>query len=587
MSSCPNNGFSDGVGAGAIDAGSGSSGGCRDNVGAGLSLADVAFSYHRDGEHPALSGLNASFAPGELTVVTGASGCGKSTMLYLAAGIYPKYAGRLMSGTVRLGGEDVAGIPPERRAARIGMMFQNPDLQFCMDTTESELIFCLENISIERDEIDGRVGEALEFCDIEHLRRRRLDTLSGGEKQKVALACLVALDSQWLLLDEPFANIDAASAFELASRLGCLVRTRGKSVIAVDHKLDVWIGAGEQRPCVANSISVFGQGGIVKTGIRPHSAEMNELPALGVDIPAERYRPPAAIPAVAAAATMPATPTPTFVIAGSDPQSTREVAAATMPAAPAQTFVIAGSDPQSTREAAAAPVRTAASTTPAPAREAILRLNGVGVDAGGVPVLSGLCASMGAGRIHAVLGASGSGKSTLLEAICGFRPYRGSIRAEGDEVSRIPKRKLCQTVGFVFQNPQDQFVASTVMDEVLTGMKARGGFAGEAACLAETERVLRGAGLWRYRMLSPYMLSQGEQRRLALAALLVYRCPLLVCDEPTYAQDLFSLRSVMGMLSELVENDGLTLLMSTHDEKLARDYAHHVWRLDGGMLCED
>ncbi|MDR0519270.1 MAG: energy-coupling factor ABC transporter ATP-binding protein [Clostridiales Family XIII bacterium] len=571
MSSCPNNGFSDGVGAGAIDAGSGSSGGCRDNVGAGgggadavdgagLSLAKVAFSYHMDGEQPALSGFSVSFAPRELTVVTGASGCGKSTMLYLAAGIYPKYAGSLTSGTVRLGGEDVAGIPPERRAALIGMMFQNPDLQFCMDTAESELIFCLENISIERGEIDARVEDALEFCGIGHLRRRRLDTLSGGEKQKVALACLVALDSQWLLLDEPFANIDAASASELASRLGRLVRERGKSVIAVDHKLDVWIGADEQRPCVANSITVFGKGGIMKTGIRPHSAEMNGLPAQGVDIPAERYRPPDA-PAGTVAAHMPTAPAPTFVIAGSDPQSTRDVAAA--------------------------PAHTAASTTPAPARETFHRLDDVGVDAGGVPVLSGLCASMGAGRIHAVLGASGSGKSTLLEAICGFRPYRGSIRAAGGEVSRIPKRQLCRTVGFVFQNPQDQFVASTVLGEVLTGMKARGGFAGEAACLAEAERVLRGAGLWRYRMLSPYMLSQGEQRRLALAALLVYRCPLLVCDEPTYAQDLFSLRSVMGMLSELVENDGLTLLMSTHDEKLARDYAHHIWRLDGGMLCED
>jgi energy-coupling factor transport system ATP-binding protein len=213
----------------------------------------------------------------------------------------------------------------------------------------------------------------------------------------------------------------------------------------------------------------------------------------------------------------------------------------------------------------------------------LLELKGVSVSIKKKNVLKNIDAAFRAGSAHAVLGASGSGKSTLLEAICGFRGYTGSIRISGDEVRRIPQRKLGRTVGLVFQNPQDQFVSATVLSEVMIGLKARGDVSDKTA---EAERVMREVGLWKYRQLSPYMLSQGEQRRLALSALLVYRCGLLVCDEPTYAQDFKSLVAIMETLRNLVHRQNLTLLFSTHDRKLARDYADHVWRIGEGGLDE-
>jgi energy-coupling factor transport system ATP-binding protein len=450
-----------------------------------------------------------TFMPGGVTVITGPSGCGKSTLLYIAAGIYPQNAGVLLSGCVCLGAVPVASEIPERRARMIGMIFQNPDLQFCMDTVWNELIFCLENIAVPREEMDELITEALAFCGIEHLRERRLTELSGGEKQKAMLACIVCLGPEWLLLDEPFANIDGAAAAEIAGKLRRLADERGVGIVTVDHKLDVWLD-------IADEIKVMTPGGGVAAfglvaGSEP-CAGIDELPSYGVDIPSRPYR------------------------LSDDAGSAAEVW-------------------RSDRTGERA--------------EEVLTLANVSVMAKKKMILSGIDARFAQGRIHAILGTSGCGKSTLLEAICGFRKYEGSILVLGDEAKKLPRAKLGLRMGFVFQNPQDQFVASTVYEEVMAG-------AGDAA---EAERILREIGLWRFRQFSPYMLSQGEQRRLAVAALLAYKCRILICDEPTYAQDLNSLTSVMDGLKRRVDEDGLTLIFSTHDKKLAHDYADQVYLL--------
>jgi energy-coupling factor transport system ATP-binding protein len=360
--------------------------------------------------------------------------------------------------------------------------------------------------------MDEAIAEAISFCGIAHLRDRKLAELSGGEKQKAMLACLVCLDPKWLLLDEPFANIDGDSASDIAGKLHRLVRERGISIVAVDHKLDIWLE-------IADEIRVLAPGGsIAREGISPRkdTGEGGDggdgiecLPSYGVDIPARPYR----------------------RISNHVPE---ESPGAELHAEP------------------------------------ILSLTDVSVCVKKRLIVSGVTAKFARGRIHAVMGASGSGKSTLLEAVCGFRKYKGSIVIDGD-------------CGFVFQNPQDQFVSSSVYDEIMVGLKGRSDIEDKNA---EIEKILRDIGLWKYRQFSPYMLSQGEQRRLAVAALLVYRCRLLICDEPTYAQDLNSLISIMNGLKRRVEEDGLTLIFSTHDKKLARDYADHVFLLGEEGLHE-
>ena len=154
---------------------------------------DVTFAYSEHSKHNILEHISFAVRADRFTLLTGPSGCGKSTLLYLAAGLYPGNGGVLRSGRVTVDGKETGSMAPEQRARLLAMLFQNPDLQFCMDTVEHELVFCMENISLSADEIDVRLEQALAFCGIAHLRTRRLSTLSGGEKQRAMLACAVAL----------------------------------------------------------------------------------------------------------------------------------------------------------------------------------------------------------------------------------------------------------------------------------------------------------------------------------------------------------------------------------------------------------
>lgn len=467
-----------------------------------IRFEDLEFSYFAD-RRAVLPGLTAEFDAEEITVLTGASGCGKSTLLYLAAGAYPHSAGVVRRGRVTVDGEEPGALAPPERCRRVGMMFQNPELQFCMDTVKNELVFCLENIRTPPEKIEARLDEALEFCGIPHLKERALLSLSGGERQKVMLACLTALEPRWLLLDEPFANIDDASARAIAAKLRQLHRERGMGILAVDHRLDNWLA-------VADTVRVM-EGGLLRPErMEPAGLTPETLEALGVIVPGRSYAPALA---------------------------------------------------------------------PAEPGEVVLELRGLTLSHGQNAILKGVNAAFRAGCIYAVVGESGCGKSSLFGALSGLYPYKGQALLEGRELRRLRRADLGK-VGFVTQNPQDQFVSDTVREEITVGLR------GDPRAGEQSEAILRKIGLWRYRDISPYLLSQGQQRRLGVAALLAYDCQVLVCDEPTYAQDRGRTAAIMDALQQEVVERGLTLILSTHDRALAQDYADILYELKEGSLYE-
>lgn len=461
---------------------------------------NLCFTYFED-RKDVLSGLTAEFDKSRITVLTGASGCGKSTLLYLAAGAYPHGAGVLRDGSVTVEGRDPGSLAPPERCRLVGMMFQNPELQFCMDTVKNELIFCLENICADPAEMEAKIDEALAFCEITHLKDRTLASLSGGERQKAMLACLTALDPQWLLLDEPFANIDDASARAIAARLKALHDTRGTGILAVDHRLETWLD-------VADQVRIMDGGALLPEIMDVDRLDPARLEDLGVIVPGRSYHP---------------------------------------------------------------------QLPPPPDGEPVLTLEDLSVAHQGKPILHGVSAQFLRGRIYAIVGQSGCGKSTLFGALSGLYPYGGHALLEGRELRRLRKKDLGKA-GFVTQNPQDQFVGGTVRQEILASLR------GDPHAMEASEAILRDIRLWRYRDISPYLLSQGQQRRLGVAALMAYDCRILICDEPTYAQDRNNTLAVMDALCRQARENHAALVFSTHDRQLARDYADEIWELKGGTL---
>ena len=470
--------------------------------------SNVTFSYSENPKRNTLENVDISVSAEKFTVITGPSGCGKSSLLYLGAGLYPANGGFLRGGNVTVDGATPASLKPEDRARLLCMMFQNPDLQFCMDTVEYELIFCMENISLPVEEMDSRLLEALEFCEISHLRHRLISTLSGGEKQRVMLACAMVIKPKWLLLDEPFANIDEESAATLISKLKKLHEDFGTGILAVDHNPWLWRNAADEL------IVLSTDGSLLERNIDLKNSSPEKLSELGVSCPALPY------------------------------------------------------------QAEKPPKKEFGKTA--------LKISGLSLKKGENEILRGLNAEFEAGKIHAILGKSGCGKSTLFGALCGIEKYRGRILIGGKELKSIKKKELGGTMGFVFQNPQDQFVADSVLDEISVSLKT----SKDKNESREAKAILEEIGLWRHRNLSPYMLSQGQQRRLGTAALLCYKCGILICDEPTYAQDRKNVLAIMDELQRRVVNDGLTLIFSTHDSLLAESYADKIYYMREGQLFE-
>lgn len=465
-----------------------------------ITFDHLKFTYFED-RKPVLAEISAQFDAGEVTVLTGASGCGKSTLLYLAAGVYPHAAGFVQGGSVTVDGVAPDSLTPPERCRLVGMMFQNPELQFCMDTVEHELIFCLENLQTDPADMERQVDEALDFCGIAHLKKRTLLSLSGGERQKVMLSCLVLIGPRWLLLDEPFANIDNDAARDIAQKLGQLHREKGVGILAVDHRLDNWLG-------IADTVYVMDGGQLLPDRLDARNLDRETLESLGVIVPGGSYDP---------------------------------------------------------------------DLPPAKPGDVVLELQDLTLRYGEQEILKDVTASFRRGCIYAVVGESGCGKSSLFSALSGVSRYGGKALLEGKDLRRLGKKDLGK-IGFVTQNPQDQFVGGTVRKEILASLRK------DPKAEQTSEEILRSITLWRYRDISPYLLSQGQQRRLGVAALMAYDCRCLVCDEPTYAQDRRNTMAIMDALCRQARERNVALIFSTHDPQLARDYADEIYRLEGGKL---
>lgn len=462
-----------------------------------LSAEHVSFRYFELSKHNILEDASLSIHPGTVTVIIGNSGCGKSTMAAVCAGLYPENGGELLNGTIKLCGKDVYSLSPSERSRILTLMFQNPDLQFCMDTLRKELRFCLENISFPADQMDSRITSFAQELSIGPLLDRQFATLSGGEKQKAALCCLLALNSQGILLDEPFANIDPDSSKEIVSLLKKQNQVHNTTIIAIDHQLDHWLEA-------ADEFILVGKGGqIIKRGITPGSLEQYEdlFLSQGVFFPGRQYPKVPKAPSKGTAVTL------------------------------EHTSVKSGK------------------------KEPYLMEN--------------VTLSFEYGQMTALTGSSGAGKTTLFHTLLKQRPYDGRILINGKDLKNIREKDLFQMIGIVFQNPSQQFTTTNVLDEVMENLNIWCPGLTPDQKQQRAKELLQQYGLWEYRRYSPYMLSQGQQRRLAVLSVLCGEQKILLLDEPTYGQDDRSTRTIMEQLRQKAREQGLCIIFSTHDLKLS------------------
>lgn len=475
-----------------------------------LRARNLTFRYQENATLNLFNRINLTLEKGKVTLLRGASGCGKSTLAYVLSGLYPENGGFLETGEVWVLGHNIHQIPPFERVKLIAMLFQNCDLQFCMSDLKRELQFCLENLVVPPEEWETKIQETAQKIGVESLLTRQFSTLSGGEKQRCALACLFLIHPQVMVLDEAFANLDQATAKALIH----LIKESGITVLAIDHNRSLWEGAIDQELFLPYDIN--------QTASQPAPKNLAHLSSQ-----------------ISLASNRQITLTSPLLADG-------ERSCDHWPAD-----------------------RVAPVTKPAQIKTTALVLRGLHIPALTFPQ----------GFISAFLGKSGSGKTTLFHAFMKQLPYEGQILIDGKELRRISRRKLYRECGIVFQNPANQFLALSVFDEIMFSVRRWYPKKDPHWQKQKTLALLSQFKLEKYRYFSPYCLSQGQQRRLAVLTMLVGKQSILLLDEPTYGQDEDNTKIMMELLEERVKN-GLTVIFTTHNEKVVSQYAQHVERIE-------
>lgn len=468
-----------------------------------LSCQGVSYRYLATGT-PVLRDLSFSVAPGEFVLLAGASGSGKSTLCRLLNGLIPQLRGGEVDGDLIVAGSDPRRTPPRQMSQAVGLLLQRPDTQCLAATVTRDLAFGPACQGLDRLSIARRVREAAKQLDITHLLQRSPHTLSGGEQQRVALAGVLTLEPRLLVLDEPFAFLDAFGA----SRLRALLRqlhAAGVTLIVAEHRIS-------EIAADANRMLVLHQGRLVADG------------------------------------------PPDTVLASNIAHWDLEPPGSPKPCLPR-------------------------GTTPT---KAVIEWEQIWCERDGQPTLQGASLCGAPGEIVALLGANGAGKSTLLRHGNGLlRAQRGAVRVLGHPVGRRAVTELAREVGLVIQQPARMLFAPTVRAELAAGPQALRRH-DPLWCARLSERF----GLDPLLDRSPQLLSAGEQRRVAIAAILASRPRILLLDEPTAGQDSHARTTLHALLDECA-TEGVAIIVATHDLSWAYSLCHRWAVLAEGRIAAD
>ncbi|MDX3736980.1 MULTISPECIES: ABC transporter ATP-binding protein [Streptomyces] len=543
-------------------------------------------------ERPTLSGVDLTVPEGELVLLVGPSGVGKSTLLGTVSGLVPHFTGGLLSGRVAVDGRDTRTHKPRELADLVGTVGQDPPAHFVTDTVEDELAYGMESLGLAPDVMRRRVEETLDLLGLAELRDRPIATLSGGQQQRVAIGSVLTPHPKVLVLDEPTSALDPAAAEEVLAVLQRLVHDLGTTVLMAEHRLERVVQYADQvvlLPAPGAPPVMGPPAEIMKVSpVRPPVAELGLLAGwdplplsvrdarrgagglrerlAGAAVPVRTGGGPGSGPTPVPG------PVPPEAVPSPGPGTVTGPAGVHPPVAarrsrPGRLARLLG-------RGAATPV------TPA-AADPVTRVDGLGVRRGRVEALRRVTLTVAPGETVALMGRNGAGKSTLLGALVGMiEPTAGTVRVGGLAPARTDPRAMVRRVGLVPQEPRDLLYADTVAAECAAADRDAGAAAG--TCRALVSELLPGVGDDTH----PRDLSEGQRLALALALVLTGRPPLLLLDEPTRGLDYAAKARLVGVLRGLAA-EGHAIVLATHDVELAAELAHRVVILADGEVVAD
>jgi energy-coupling factor transport system ATP-binding protein len=486
------------------------------------------------------------------------------------AGLIPRSVPGVLSGSVKVDGRVLSEASVAELAQTVGLVFQDPNSQFCMLRIDDEVAFGLENLRVPPNQMSYRIGSALSVVGLAP-GRGRIDHLSGGAKQRLAIASVLAMEPRFLVFDEPTANLDPVGAREVVKGIAALKAERDQTIVIVEHRLDNLID-------LVDLVLALGPNGEIRAQGPPRQVFhefAGELERCGIPVPQVCELVNNLARHGIALGSYPLTVDEATIAVG---EILGRVSASAVPG-------LAGALLDVSNEAVLAKEQSIArGLVPRPPTQ----IPAIEVShlswryRGGVPALRDVSLTIPEGAVCAIVGPNGAGKSTLASLIAGvLRPERGRVRLFGRDVRDIRPDQLANTVGYVFQNPEHQFVAPTVGDDLAFGLRARR--YSEEEITARVDQTACEFGLTKLLDANPYTLSHGEKRRLSVAAITIVQPQILVLDEPTLGLDRSMTDRLLTQLDELHRN-GRTVVIVTHDLRLVAEHATMVAVMVAGAI---
>ena len=496
-----------------------------------LSCENVAFKYIESTDY-AISDCTFSVKKGEKIMLCGASGSGKSTLLrLLKRELSPR--GEL-SGNITLMGKDRSELSDRESAEKIGFVMQNPDSQTVCDKVSAELAFGLESFGVKSGEIQSRVGEMAAFFGIEPLYDRDISTLSGGQKQLVALCSVMATDPDILLLDEPTAQLDPVAARELLGILDRLNKEMGVTIIIAEHDPEELFDSCDKILYLAKG-----------------KTEFFGTPALTAKYFVEN------------------------ALEGFLPETAKAFAR------------LCDDLPLNVRQGRAKLEKLGVTDIPKQAVTDTERAEPYALQCKNLwqryeknspDILKGCDLGIRKGECYGLLGSNGGGKSTLLRVICGLcKPYMGTVSLLGKKQKAYKNGSLFrEMLAFLPQEPVTMFVKESVREDLL-----------QSGDKVTVENVSQRMGIEHLLDRHPWDLSGGEIQKCAFGKILLADPKIIVLDECTKGMDSFAKKALGDILLDL-KDEGRTILLVTHDLEFAAQYCDRCGLLfDGKIVAED
>ncbi|MFI8365535.1 ABC transporter ATP-binding protein [Streptomyces sp. NPDC085612] len=526
---------------------------------------------------PSVQGVDLEIPEGELTLLVGPSGVGKSTLLGTVSGLVPHFTGGTLRGRVTVAGRDTRTHRPRELADVVGTVGQDPQAHFVTDVVEDELAYGMESLGLPPAVMRRRVEETLDLLGLNELRERPIATLSGGQQQRVAIGSVLTTHPKVLVLDEPTSALDPAAAEEVLAVLQRLVHDLGTTVLMAEHRLErvvqyadrvLLLPARGAAPVLGSPADVM-----AVSPVHPPVVSLGRLAGwspLPLSVRDARRRaapllhrlPPTLTPASPAPTPAP----PAFEARGSGGGAPGNGAA---PGLLSRLLRRTPGTPEPAEPATGTPEGT-------PARTRNLGLRRARAD-----VLRNIDLTVAPGETIALMGRNGAGKSTLLSTLVGtLAPTTGEVTVGGRTPHRTPPQEMVRHVGLVPQEPRDLLYADTVAAECAAADADAG--AAPGSCRALVSELLPGVSDDTH----PRDLSEGQRLALALGLVLTGRPALLLLDEPTRGLDYAAKARLVEILRGLAA-DGHSIVLATHDVELAAELAHRVVILAGGEVVAD